>query len=290
MPGESGLTKKAALESLELVRAVTKSGQSINISKKDLLKEIDAAVKASGNIVRYETRTELAADTSQDDKTPGQVYNDTGYVYEFTSSDVDTGTDSIDEAAGEINPGDVLRFSSTGTLPGGLSVGVDYYVLTAVLGSFKVSTTPGGSAVNITSGGGGTHTVKRVNNGQYVWDDGNGYWLKVDSEVAASVDPQDYVFPVAGGGIGDYLNDKTASELDASDTEKLQTGKTVGDYFDVKTPELLQQAASNLGGQVFVLSEGDDYVRLSAVDGASNLQDVSTTAGGISIDVLRITT
>jgi hypothetical protein len=56
---------------------------------------------------------------------------------------------------------DLVRFTSTTTLPAGLSAGVSYYVISSGLTAtaFKVSTTSGGTAVDITSTGTGTHTV-----------------------------------------------------------------------------------------------------------------------------------
>lgn len=56
--------------------------------------------------------------------------------------------------------GDKLRVSSTGTLPGGLAANTDYYVV-AILSTttIKVSATPNGPVLDITSTGSGTHTV-----------------------------------------------------------------------------------------------------------------------------------
>jgi hypothetical protein len=60
--------------------------------------------------------------------------------------------------------GAVVRFSTTGILPAGLSILNRYYVLSAglALNSFRVSLTPGGTAVETTSAGSGTHTVGLV--------------------------------------------------------------------------------------------------------------------------------
>ena len=55
-----------------------------------------------------------------------------------------------------------VRFSTTDTLPAGLSVDTDYYVRDTETNAFKISTTSGGSAVNITDTGTGTHTVKMM--------------------------------------------------------------------------------------------------------------------------------
>ena len=77
----------------------------------------------------------------------------------FTSSDVDTGTDTITIASHGFTNTMIVRFSSVGTLPAGLTAGTVYYIINATTNTFKVSLTEGGAAVNIASGGSGTHTV-----------------------------------------------------------------------------------------------------------------------------------
>lgn len=81
---------------------------------------------------------------------------------EFT---VNTTTDQI-ISAGNGRPGytsannfsgSIVVFTSTGTLPAGLSAGTDYYILDSGP-DFQVSLTSGGAAVDITDAGTGTHT------------------------------------------------------------------------------------------------------------------------------------
>lgn len=57
-----------------------------------------------------------------------------------------------------------VQFTTTTTLPAGLSLATDYYVISSGLTSddFKVSTSQGGSTVDITDTGTGTHTVATV--------------------------------------------------------------------------------------------------------------------------------
>jgi hypothetical protein len=78
-----------------------------------------------------------------------------------TAFTADASTDTITATAHGLSDGDLIRFESTGTLPAGLSTGTDYYVRDAATNTFKVSTTLGGSAVNITDAGTGTHTIIR---------------------------------------------------------------------------------------------------------------------------------
>lgn len=59
--------------------------------------------------------------------------------------------------------GDIVKFTTSGALPTGLTVGTKYYVISGGLSTnaFEVSTTLGGSAVNTTGSQSGTHTCVR---------------------------------------------------------------------------------------------------------------------------------
>src|SRR3990167_1544173 len=67
-------------------------------------------------------------------------------------------TDIITSAAHGLIEGDLIQVSSATTLPAGLSASTDYYVRDVTTNTFKVSTTMGGSVVDITDTGTGTHT------------------------------------------------------------------------------------------------------------------------------------
>lgn len=60
--------------------------------------------------------------------------------------------------------GDIVRFTTSGALPTGITAGTDYYVISAGLTSnaFEVSTSNGGSAVNTSGSQSGTHTLYRM--------------------------------------------------------------------------------------------------------------------------------
>ena len=72
---------------------------------------------------------------------------------------------------------DQVVFTTTGTLPTGLTAGTTYFVISAGLSSsvFEVSATLGGAAINTSSAGSGTHTATiehllatDTNNGTFV--------------------------------------------------------------------------------------------------------------------------
>ena len=58
--------------------------------------------------------------------------------------------------------GESVIFTTTGTLPTGLALGTVYFVRDVAVGTFKVSSTVGGSAITYTDSGAGTHAAKFV--------------------------------------------------------------------------------------------------------------------------------
>lgn len=89
-----------------------------------------------------------------------------------TTSEVITLTD-----ASQFVTGTPIKFSSTGTVPGGLTAGTTYYAIYVSSTSIKVATTAAnataGTAVNLTSTGSGTHTVTLG----ISWSDNDEIWL-----------------------------------------------------------------------------------------------------------------
>lgn len=76
------------------------------------------------------------------------------------------GTDAIALTAHGFILDDIVRFTTTGTLPGNLAVLTDYYVVELTdTDHFKVSTTKGGAVRDITDAGIGTHYI----NQPYIW-------------------------------------------------------------------------------------------------------------------------
>jgi hypothetical protein len=81
-------------------------------------------------------------------------------VKTFLPADVDVVTDTITITAHGFTANQSVVFSSTGTLPTGLTANTVYYVRDVALNTFKVSATVGGGAEDITVIGTGTHTVQ----------------------------------------------------------------------------------------------------------------------------------
>lgn len=82
----------------------------------------------------------------------------------FADGDVTVGTDSINSTAHGLSTGDIVQLTSSGTLPAGLALATDYYVIRVDADNFKLAASAidaeNGDAVDITAAaGGGTHTV-----------------------------------------------------------------------------------------------------------------------------------
>ena len=71
----------------------------------------------------------------------------------------DGGTDTITCTGHGMPSGRGVRLFTSGTLPGGLSTGATYYVINPSTDTFQLSATVGGSAIDITDSGTGTHTL-----------------------------------------------------------------------------------------------------------------------------------
>ena len=80
---------------------------------------------------------------------------------EFAPTDVDTATDRIAIADNPFFNGDILRFTTTDTLPPSLPVDTDTYVVGRDDAGIQVSLAKGGAPIDLTGGGAGTHTAAR---------------------------------------------------------------------------------------------------------------------------------
>lgn len=66
--------------------------------------------------------------------------------------------DTIDDVAHGLSNGDIVKFSTTGTLPAELSINTVYYVVNKNDDDFQIALTAGGTAIDFTDDGTGTHT------------------------------------------------------------------------------------------------------------------------------------
>jgi len=78
--------------------------------------------------------------------------------HQYATFTADAETDKITSAAHGLVDDDTVRLTTTDTLPGGLSTDTTYYVIEADTNTFELSATKGGTKINITNTGDGTHT------------------------------------------------------------------------------------------------------------------------------------
>lgn len=84
-------------------------------------------------------------------------------VREFLDAAVNAGSDYIDLTQHGLKADSRIRLSTTGTLPAGLSLATDYFVIVTNANRIQLSATLGGAAVDITAAaGGGTHSIASV--------------------------------------------------------------------------------------------------------------------------------
>lgn len=100
----------------------------------------------------------------------------------------------VNYTAHGLTTNDPVQFTTTGTLPTGLSTGTVYYVISAGLtaNAFEVSATPGGAAINTSGAGSGTHSVTAVysalsSNAQWQFEQFNNYVIAVQQNVLPQV-------------------------------------------------------------------------------------------------------
>lgn len=72
--------------------------------------------------------------------------------------------DTLNAAAHGLLDTQKVQFSTDDTLPAPLEPNTDYFVVNAAANTFKVALTSGGTAINLTDDGTGTHEVRRIDN------------------------------------------------------------------------------------------------------------------------------
>lgn len=81
----------------------------------------------------------------------------------FVFVDGDISANAIAETAHGLDTGDKIRLTTSGTLPSGLALLTDYYVIRVSANSFKLAASPQdaelGNAISITADGSGNHTL-----------------------------------------------------------------------------------------------------------------------------------
>lgn len=136
-----------------------------------VISTLDSLTAGGGTWALFGDGTNLTADTDNYVKGNGSINWDisnaggttagivNASLKSVTSADFTAATsDVITSASHGLANANTVVVSTTNTLPGGLSTGTVYYVINATTNTFKLSTSQGGSAVDITDTGTGTHS------------------------------------------------------------------------------------------------------------------------------------
>jgi hypothetical protein len=83
---------------------------------------------------------------------------------------VDATTDVVTSDTHGFVGGEVLQLTTATTLPAGLALATNYYVINVTTDTFQLSATPGGTAINITDTGTGVHTLHVCGQAVFVGD------------------------------------------------------------------------------------------------------------------------
>lgn len=78
----------------------------------------------------------------------------------------DATTDLLTANAHGVKAGDQIVVATSGTLPTGLAASTRYFATEVSPNAFKLASTPGGAAIDITAAGSGTHTFYIVGSAQ----------------------------------------------------------------------------------------------------------------------------
>lgn len=125
--------------------------------------DFDAFSKPTATTIRHATGGQSLAGTMES----------VLYLLEFIESRIglapatvaftaDAGTDLLTSASHGLADHDIVYVSSTGALPGGLATRTRYFVVSSLTNTFQLAATRGGSAIDITGAGTGTHSFRRV--------------------------------------------------------------------------------------------------------------------------------
>ena len=222
-------------------------------------------------------------------------------TFDFVDGDVNVGTDTITETAHGLVTGDVVRLTSTGTLPAGLALATDYYVIRIDNDNFKLAASAvnaeQGTPVTITAAaGGGTHTVTEQEQDRRALDvymvneiDVN---LTQDDEITVYQGTSPWVIGDGGGSITVDAADLDIRDLThVSDSVRLGDGTTFITSGDGDSDNLTTTAINGYDSRSFTYvydSTGDNWDRLRGRGGSLFVSDIADTAIATASNTLGV--
>lgn len=110
-------------------------------------------------VARFLVLTAVAAASAANGTLEFQIVAQPKTGSTYTATFTAATTDIITATAHGLINGTRITVATAGTLPTGMAANTSYYVIDAATDTFKVSTSPGGTALDITGAGSGTHTL-----------------------------------------------------------------------------------------------------------------------------------
>ena len=157
-------------------------------------------VEAPGTIVDYANLSPAQGNLTAGTALSGTIVLDADTAVTVGAFTVNTGTDVVTLTAHGLQDGDRVRVSTSNTLPSPLVADTDYYIRDKTTDTFKLAATAGGSAIDITTAGTGTHTLVH-----YIADSGRKFAVSGDDISLAAVEGLDSL-PVPDGSDVAFAN------------------------------------------------------------------------------------
>ena len=208
-------------------------------------------------------------------------------TFDFVDGDVTVGTDTITETAHGLVTGDVVQLTTTGTLPAGLALATDYYVIRVDDDSFKLAASAKdaeeGVAVDITAAaGGGTHTVTEQEVDRRALD----VWMVNPIDVNITQADEITVFQGTDPWIiGDGGNSITVDAVDLDIRDLTAASDSVASWTHDGTGTAITSTAEN-GDQA--LDVHISNTEISVIQGSDAPWSIDDNGGSITVDAVDL--
>ncbi len=167
--------------------------------------------------------------------------------------------------------GTAVGFTTTGTLPAGMTADTVYYVNTATPNAFQISAAVGGVSVVTTTAGSGVHTASfPYNVGALVSQGGTNYYC-IATAINKTPPNATYWYPLPAGV---YEIPNPYAEADLFDIHYVQSA----DVLTLVHPNYAPRELRRLGATTWVLSTIDFAAPLSAPTNLATSESVATTS------------
>lgn len=149
-PGGDILIYDSPVQSIFSITYVDSDGDTQTVAAADY------SLDKFSDPVRIENLTGWPGSKSQNNAVTVKYVS--GYNHRFTA----TAADVITDTAHGFDNGHKVQVKSSTTLPGGLSVDTDYYIISSTTDTYELSVESGGTKVDITDTGTGVHEIDLV--------------------------------------------------------------------------------------------------------------------------------